>query len=99
MKKQIGNFRFIETKIPDVFIIEPKKYGVNCGCFMVTYKEFEFNQTGLHYKFIRDNPSKGKKGLLRGLHFQKTYSQAKLFRCVDAEVFDVCVDLRKGSSI
>ena len=95
--KQVGNFVFIETHIKDVFIIEPKKYGDNRGYFMETYKKVDFDEAGLVYNFIQDNQSKSKKGVLRGLHFQKTYPQAKLVRCIEGEVFDVCVDLRKGS--
>ena len=97
MEKQIGNFTFIETKIKDVFIIEPKKYGDNRGYFMETYKESDFIAAGINYKFIQDNQSKSKKGVLRGLHFQKKFPQAKLVRCIEGEVFDVCVDLRKNS--
>ncbi len=92
-----GNFTFIETDIKDVYIIEPKKYGDNRGYFMETYKESDFNSAGLNYNFVQDNQSKSKKGVLRGLHFQKKYPQAKLVRCIDGEVFDVCVDLRKDS--
>ena len=95
--KTIGNFTIIETSINDVYIIEPKKYGDNRGYFMETYKESDFNNAGLSYKFIQDNQSKSKKGVLRGLHFQKTFPQAKLVRCIEGEVFDVCVDLRKNS--
>lgn len=96
-KKQIGNFEFIETSIKDVYIIEPKKYGDNRGYFMETYKESDFRTAGLDYTFVQDNQSKSKKGVLRGLHFQRTYPQAKLVRCIEGEVFDVCVDLRKDS--
>ena len=95
--KQIGNFNFIETQIKDVYIIEPKKYGDNRGYFMETYKETDFKAAGLDYTFVQDNQSKSKKGVLRGLHFQRQYPQAKLVRCIEGEVFDVCVDLRKGS--
>ena len=95
--KTFGNFTFIPTEIKDVFVIEVKKYGDNRGYFMETYKESDFHQAGLNYKFIQDNQSKSKKGVLRGLHFQKTYPQAKLVRCIEGEVFDVCVDLRKDS--
>lgn len=95
--KQIGNFNFIETQIKDVYIIEPKKYGDNRGYFMETYKETDFKAAGLNYTFVQDNQSKSKKGVLRGLHFQRQYPQAKLVRCIEGEVFDVCVDLRKGS--
>ncbi len=97
MEKQIGNFKFIETAIKDVYIIEQKKYGDNRGYFMETYKEEDFKKAGLNYNFVQDNQSKSKKGVLRGLHFQKTYPQAKLVRCIEGKVFDVCVDLRKKS--
>ena len=97
MEKQIGNFKFIETSIEGVYIIEPKVYGDDRGYFMETYKESDFIQAGLNYKFIQDNQSKSKKGVLRGLHFQKTHPQAKLVRVLEGEVFDVAVDLRKGS--
>lgn len=95
--KQIGNFNFIETSIKDVYVIEPKKYGDNRGYFMETYKKADFDVAGLVYDFVQDNQSKSKSGVLRGLHFQKTFPQAKLVRCIEGEVFDVCVDLRKGS--
>jgi dTDP-4-dehydrorhamnose 3,5-epimerase len=65
--------------------------------FTIEPKESDFNQAGLNYKFIQDNQSKSKKGVLRGLRFQKKYPQAKLVRCTEGEVFDVCVGLRKGS--
>ena len=96
-EKQIGNFLFNETSIKGVYIIEPKKYGDNRGYFMETYKKTDFDGAGLIYTFVQDNQSKSKKGVLRGLHFQKQYPQAKLVRCIEGEVFDVCVDLRPGS--
>lgn len=92
-----GNFQFIETAIPDVRIIEPKKYGDARGYFMETYRESDFRAAGLDYRFVQDNQSKSKKGVLRGLHFQKNHPQAKLVRCIEGEVFDVCVDLRANS--
>ena len=98
MQKIMNNFTFIETQIEGVYEIEVKRYGDDRGYFMETYKESDFNQAGLNYKFIQDNQSKSKKGVLRGLHFQKSYPQAKLVRCIEGEVFDVAVDLRKGSS-
>lgn len=97
MNKQFGNFEFVETSIEGVYIINPKKYGDNRGYFMETYKESDFKKAGLDYSFVQDNQSRSKKGVLRGLHFQKTYPQAKLVRCIEGEVFDVCVDLRKNS--
>ncbi len=97
MEKIFGNFKFIETDIKDVYIIEPKVYGDNRGYFLETYKEESFKEAGLDYTFVQDNESKSKKGVLRGLHFQKTYPQAKLVRVLEGEVFDVAVDLRKDS--
>lgn len=93
----IGNFTFKSSTIDGVIIIEPKRYGDNRGYFMETYKESDFKNAGLHYTFVQDNQSRSKIGVLRGLHFQKHYPQAKLVRCLEGEVFDVCVDLRKGS--
>ena len=97
MDKQIGIFLFRETSIEGVYVIEPKKYGDNRGYFMETYKKADFDAAGLVYDFVQDNQSKSKKGVLRGLHFQKTFPQAKLVRCLEGKVFDVAVDLRKGS--
>ena len=94
---ELENFVFDETFIEGVFIIEPKKYGDNRGYFMETYKKRTFDEAGLVYNFIQDNQSKSKKGVLRGLHFQRSFPQAKLVRCIEGEVFDVCVDLRKNS--
>lgn len=88
---------FNKTEIEGVYIIEPKVFGDNRGYFMETYNEQEFKNNGLDYNFVQDNQSKSKKGVLRGLHFQKTHPQAKLVRVLEGEVFDVAVDLRKGS--
>lgn len=93
----MSNFVFTETEIKDVYIIEVKTYGDNRGYFMETYKESDFKNAGLDYKFVQDNQSSSRKGVLRGLHFQKTYPQAKLVRVLSGEVFDIAVDLRKGS--
>ena len=97
MAKTFGNFTFNETEIEGVYIIDVKKYGDNRGYFMETYKEADFKAAGLDYNFVQDNQSKSKAGVLRGLHFQKTFPQAKLVRCWEGEVFDVAVDLRAGS--
>ena len=93
----MGNFTFTETEIKGVFIIDVKTYGDNRGYFMETYKESDFAAAGLNYKFVQDNQSSSRRGVLRGLHFQKTYPQAKLVRVLKGEVFDVAVDLRKNS--
>lgn len=90
-------FTFTKTEIDGVVIIEPKVFGDNRGYFMETYNEADFKNAGLNYKFVQDNQSKSRKGVLRGLHFQKTHQQAKLVRVIQGEVFDVAVDLRKDS--
>lgn len=88
---------FIKTEIEGVYIIEPKVFGDNRGYFMESYNESVFKANGLNYTFVQDNESKSKKGVLRGLHFQKKHPQAKLVRVIEGEVFDVAVDLRKDS--
>ena len=64
---------------------------------METYNAADFRSAGLQYQFVQDNQSSSRKGVLRGLHFQKKYAQAKLVRVLKGEVFDVAVDLRRGS--
>ena len=91
------NFTFISTDIEGVYVIETKLYGDARGYFQETYKESDFHNEGLKYKFVQDNQSRSKKGVLRGLHYQKTYPQAKLVRVIEGEVFDVAVDLRRNS--
>ena len=93
----MGSFKFNATDIEGVFVIEPKVYGDERGYFMETYSEAEFEEAGLNYKFVQDNQSSSRKGVLRGLHFQKSHPQAKLVRVLSGEVFDVAVDLRAGS--
>ncbi|MBU3155339.1 dTDP-4-dehydrorhamnose 3,5-epimerase [Clostridium estertheticum] len=91
-------FDFIETKIDGVYIIQPKVFGDNRGYFMETYNKNDFFEAGLKMEFVQDNESKSKKGVLRGLHFQTKHTQGKLVRVTKGQVFDVAVDLRKGSS-
>ena len=93
----MGKFNFIKTEIEGIYIIEPTAFGDNRGYFMETYNEADFRAEGLNYTFVQDNQSNSRKGVLRGLHFQKTHPQAKLVRVLKGEVFDVAVDLRKGS--
>ena len=93
-----GNFTFTETKLKGVYVIDVKTYGDARGYFMETYKESDFRAAGLDYTFIQDNQSSSRRGVLRGLHFQKTHPQAKLVRVLKGEVFDVAVDLRRGSA-
>ena len=93
----MGNFTFNETRIKGVYIIDVKTYGDDRGYFMETYKESDFKEAGLDYRFVQDNQSSSRRGVLRGLHFQKKYPQAKLVRVIKGEVYDVAVDLRKNS--
>ena len=97
MEKTFGNFTFIDTPIKGVYVIEVKKYGDNRGYFMETYKKEDFEKAGLVFDFVQDNQSKSKKGVLRGLHYQKKFPQTKLVRVIEGEVYDVAVDLRKDS--
>ena len=93
----MGNFKRTDTSIEGVCIIEPTVFGDNRGYFMETYQKNDFAEIGINYEFVQDNQSKSKKGVLRGLHFQKENTQSKLVRCIKGEVFDVAVDLRPGS--
>lgn len=95
---KMSNFKFFETFIKDVYIIEPKTYVDNRGYFLETYKKEDFDKVGLDYVFIQDNQSMSKKGVLRGLHYQEKFPQTKLVRVITGEVFDVAVDLRKDST-
>lgn len=94
----MGKFKFNQAAIPDVFVIEPTVFGDERGYFMETYSETDFKEAGLDYKFVQDNQSSSRRGVLRGLHFQKQHPQAKLVRVLSGEVFDVAVDLREGSA-
>ena len=92
--------KVIDTKIPDVKIIEPTVFGDERGFFMETWQQKQFEElvTGKPTQFVQDNHSKSKKGILRGLHYQTQNTQGKLVRVVSGEVFDVAVDIRKDST-
>ncbi|MBC5788571.1 MULTISPECIES: dTDP-4-dehydrorhamnose 3,5-epimerase [Clostridiaceae] len=93
----MGKFKFIETGIDDLFIIESQRFGDARGYFMETYNEKDFHDAGLTMRFVQANESRSCKGVLRGMHFQKNFPQGKLVRCTKGEVYDVAVDLRKDS--
>ena len=78
-------------------VIEPAVFGDARGYFMETYNYNDFKEAGIDCEFVQDNQSSSTKGVLRGLHFQINFPQDKLVRVVNGEVFDVAVDLRKGS--
>ncbi|MEQ3499765.1 dTDP-4-dehydrorhamnose 3,5-epimerase [Tenacibaculum sp. SSH1-16] len=89
---------FIKTEIPEVVIIEPKVFGDHRGYFFESFNQKEFEENIKRISFLQDNESKSKRGVLRGLHFQKPpFAQAKLVRCIQGEVVDVAVDIRVGS--
>lgn len=93
----MGKFSFIETPIEGLYVIETGFFGDNRGYFMETYNYEDFKKAGLDMIFVQDNQSMSKRGVLRGLHLQKTHPQGKLVRVLRGEVFDVAVDLRKDS--
>ncbi|MDP4092277.1 MAG: dTDP-4-dehydrorhamnose 3,5-epimerase [Bacillota bacterium] len=94
----MGQFKFIETGIDGLLIVEPQMHCDNRGYFMETYNFNDFKAAGINEVFVQDNQSKSTKGVLRGLHFQMSHPQGKLVRVISGEVFDVAVDLRRDSS-
>lgn len=89
--------KLVRTAIPEVILIEPKVFGDERGFFMETWRDSWLEEMGVDVSFIQDNHSLSSKGILRGLHYQIKQPQGKLVRVVSGEVFDVAVDLRKGS--
>lgn len=89
--------KVIETKIPDVKLLEPTVFGDERGFFMETFRDEWFKQNVAARTFVQENHSKSVKGVLRGLHYQTENTQGKLVRVVVGEVFDVAVDMRRSS--
>lgn len=88
----------IKTDIEGVYIIEPRVFGDARGYFFESYSKRDFEERIGAIDFVQDNESMSKKGVMRGLHFQRPpYAQSKLVRCVKGRVLDVAVDIRKGS--
>ena len=84
--------------IPDVLLLEPKVFGDERGFFMESFNQRAFHAaTGLELQFVQDNHSRSARNVLRGLHYQAVQPQGKLVRVVAGEVFDVAVDIRRGS--
>ncbi len=91
-------FAFEKLEIPDVVLVTAKRFGDNRGFFMETYKYSQFVENGIDVQFVQDNHSHSSYGVLRGLHYQlNPMAQGKLLRVTRGEVFDVAVDIRKGS--
>ena len=89
----------VKTGLNDCVIIEPKIFGDERGFFLETFHISRYSDlAGVSLPFVQDNHSRSSKDVLRGLHFQKKKPQGKLVRVVRGEVFDVAVDIRKGSS-
>lgn len=89
---------FTATNIPEVLVFNPQVFGDERGFFMETFRQSDFEQLGLGIQFVQDNHSGSSQGVLRGLHYQINKPQGKLVRVISGEVFDVAVDLRKGST-
>lgn len=90
-------FTFEKTAIRDVMIITPQIFGDSRGYFLETYKDKDFEAAGICGPFVQDNESASSRGVLRGLHFQKSHTQGKLVRVTSGRVLDVAVDVRPGS--
>jgi dTDP-4-dehydrorhamnose 3,5-epimerase len=89
--------RVVQADIPDVLIIEPAVYADGRGFFVETYHAERYRQHGIEGPFVQDNHSRSVAGTLRGLHLQVRHPQGKLVRVIEGEVFDVAVDVRRGS--
>lgn len=94
----MGNFDCWYPSIKGLVVIEPRLYGDERGHFMETYRSTDYANFGIQDVFVQENQSKSRKNVLRGLHFQRRYPQAKLVRVLRGTVFDVVVDMREGSA-
>ena len=86
-----------ETALPGIMILEPKVFGDARGFFLETWNRARYEQAGIAADFVQDNLSFSGKGILRGLHFQNPNAQGKLVQVIQGEVYDVAVDIRRGS--
>ena len=93
----MGKLTVEKCDIEGVLIITPEVREDARGYFMETYQKKDFEAVGVNVDFVQDNQSASRKGVLRGLHFQKQFPQDKLVRVIKGAVYDVCVDLREGS--
>ncbi len=90
-------FEKIETELPGVVVLKPRVFRDTRGFFAETYHAGKFAVLGIHASFVQDNHSRSVQGTLRGLHYQLRHPQAKLCRVVRGQVFDIAVDVRRGS--
>jgi len=89
--------RFLPTELPGVVVIEPDVHRDGRGYFLETYHAEKYRAGGIDGPFVQDNHSRSERGTLRGLHLQLSRPQGKLIRVVEGEIFDVAVDVRRGS--
>ncbi|MDX8397222.1 MAG: dTDP-4-dehydrorhamnose 3,5-epimerase [Mariprofundaceae bacterium] len=90
--------KVLETKLPGVLLVEPKVFGDSRGFFLETYNKQRYMEAGFpDIDFVQDNHSRSAKGVLRGLHFQRSHPQGKLVQVATGSVFDVAVDIRVDS--
>ena len=94
----MSQIKVTKAPIEGLYVIEPTVHGDSRGYFMETYNYNDMKEHGLDMVFVQDNQSKSSKGVLRGLHYQIKHPQGKLVRVIRGRVFDVAVDIRKGSS-
>lgn len=87
----------VELAIPDVKLITPRRFNDDRGFFVQSYHYEQYADAGIDVRFVQDNWSRSSKGVLRGLHYQFEHAQSKLVNVLRGEVFDVAVDMRKGS--
>jgi dTDP-4-dehydrorhamnose 3,5-epimerase len=87
----------VPQELPEVLLIKPKVFGDERGYFIETFSQERYKQAGIALPFVQDNLSRSKRGTLRGLHLQQPHAQGKLVSVVEGEVFDVAVDVRRGS--
>ena len=93
----MGQITVTKAPIDGLYVIEPTVHGDSRGYFVETYNQHDMHEAGLDMVFVQDNQSMSRKGVLRGLHFQKQFPQGKLVRVIQGSVFDVAVDLRANS--
>lgn len=93
----MGTFKFIETPIKDLLLIETEVFADSRGSFQETFRKDAFTEAGIFVDFVQDNQSYSIRNVLRGLHFQMKKPQGKLVRVVLGEIYDVAVDLRRDS--
>ena len=89
--------KIVETALPGVLLLEPARFGDSRGFFMELYRSSRYAEAGIAAPFVQDNFSRSSRGTLRGLHFQEPNPQGKLVQCLAGHIWDVAVDIRRGS--